>query len=503
MSDFSQAAAAVAAEQAARRARSARPVADVLAGAFPAQRACALDPSPFKVEFCTRRAAKTYTWGLEAVHDSRSWPRASYLYLGLVRDEARRAFWKEVLKDIDLKYDLGIKFNETRLEAVLPNGATIYVGAADANEQEMRKLLGQKYRKVLIDEAQDWQHTDLFELIFSVLKPAMADYRGSITLAGTPGRISKGYYYDVTTGAAPGWSRHEWTTDDNPYMAEKWRAEIADLKARVPGIEETPAFRRNYKREWVLDDSALVYRYRAGRNDFAGRLPELPGPWKHVLGVDLGYNDDTAFVVGAYHLNHPALHLREAWKKKGMDVSAVAARVKEYQARWPIETVVVDGSNKQAVAEMQNRHGLSLVPADKQGKADFIELMNAEYTTRRILLDPAACAPLTAEYARLVWRDKRVAGATMPAREEHPLLPNHGCDAALYLWRYTYSYAHRPTESKPVPGTQAWAQAESARMLAEAQRRAVKAKADESEAYGPLDLEPAWGVEDGPAEWGP
>ncbi len=486
--------AALAAQQAAVRARTARPVADVLEGAFPAQRACVLDESPFKVEYCTRRAAKTYTWGLEAIHDSRMWPRASYLYLGLVRDEARRAFWKEVLKDIDLRYDLGIKFNETRLEATLPNGATIYVGAADANEQEMRKLLGQKYRKVLIDEAQDWQHTDLFELIFSVLKPAMADYRGSITLAGTPGRIAKGYYFDVTTGAAAGWSKHEWTTFDNPYMAEKWKAEIADLKARVPGIELTPAYRRNYLREWVLDDSALVYRYRAGRNDFSGVLPDLPGAWHHVLGVDLGYSDDTAFVLGAYHLNHPALHLREAMKKKGMDVSAVATRIKEYQARFSVETVVIDGSNKQAVAEMQNRHGLSLVPTDKTGKADFIELMNAEYITGRIVLDPIKCAPLTGEYAHLVWRDKKVAGTTMPGREEHPLLPNHACDGGLYLWRWSYSYAHRPLVAAPREGSREWAEAEARKMLERTREKVERAKSEEFERFGPgADVEGGFG----------
>jgi hypothetical protein len=476
----------LAAEQAALRARVIRAPADVLEGAFAAQRACVLDESPFKVEFCTRRAAKTYTWGLEAVHDSRRWPRASYLYLGLVKDEARRAFWKEVVKDIDLRYGVGMQFNETRLEATLPNGATIYVGAADANEQEMRKLLGQKYRKVLIDEAQDWHHTDLFELIFSVLKPAMADYRGSITLAGTPGRITKGYYYDVTTGAAPGWSMHEWTTHDNPYMAEKWAAEIADLKVRVPGIEETPAFRRNYLREWVLDDSALVYRYRAQRNDFDGALPVLPGPWHHVLGVDLGYNDDTAFVVGAWHPNHPVLHLREAAKQKGMDVSAVAERIKALRDRYQVETVVVDGSNKQAVAEMQNRHGLSLIPSDKTGKADFIELMNAEWTTGRVLLDPRTCAPLVGEYARLVWRDKRVAGVVMPGREEHPLLPNHACDAALYLWRYTYSYAHRPLKAPPREGSAAWVDDQARKMFERTREKVEAAKRDEaSDPFGP------------------
>ncbi len=494
-----------AAAEAARRARASRESRpDVLAGAFPQQRAVVLDESPFKCEFCTRRAAKTYTWGLEAIHDSFTHPMARYLFLGLVRDEARSMFWEDVLKDINRHYPgIGMRFNESRLEAVLPNGANIRIGAADASSEEMRKLLGLKYRKIAIDEAQDWQHTDLRVMVFEILKPALADWRGSVSLLGTPGRVAKGLFYDVTNRTEPGWSLHTWTTFDNPYMREKWAAEIADLKARFPGIEETPAFQRAYLGRWVVDESNLVYRYRAGRNDFNGKLPQMATPWHYVLGVDLGYADDTAFVLGAYHLNLPVLYILEAAKKKGMDISAVAQRIKLYQSRFSIETVVIDGSNKQAVAEMQNRHGLSLVPSDKTGKADFIELMNSEFIAGpRILVDPTACEPLTEEYRRLVWRDKKVAGTAMVAREEHPLLPNHACDGALYLWRYTYSYAHRPLEAPPESGTQAWAQAEAARMLAEAQRKMASGKSEQSEQFGPVDHESAWGAGDDGSNWG-
>src|SRR5436309_5210 len=96
-----------------RSAAARRP--DVLAGAFPEERACALDHSPFKVIFCTRRAAKSYSFGLEAVNDSYDWPGANYLFLGLIREEAKRIFWRDVLKDMDRRHNLGIRFNETAL----------------------------------------------------------------------------------------------------------------------------------------------------------------------------------------------------------------------------------------------------------------------------------------------------------------------------------------------------------------------------------------------------
>lgn len=498
----------LAAEEAARRGRlaAATPrVPDVLAGAFPQQRACLLDPSPFKAEFCTRRAAKTYTWGLEAIHDSLTHPRARYLFLGLVRDEARSMFWVDVLQDVHARYPhLEMRFNEARLEVAMPNGATIRIGSADANAEEMRKLLGLKYRKVAIDEAQDWHHTDLHALVFETLKPACADWRGSVTLMGTPGRVAKGLFFDVTQRREPGWSVHSWTTVDNPYIRENWLAEIADLKARFPGIEDTPAFQRNYLGRWVIDESNLVYRYRPGFNDFAGALPAdlVDGRWHHVLGVDLGYEDDSAFVLVAWHGNSPTLWVVEAHKQKKMDVTAVAERIKWYLRRAeaagrPIETVVVDGSNKQAVAEMQNRHALSLVPSDKAGKSDFIEIMNAEFTTGRIKVDPAACRPLAEEYGNLVWKDKST------KREEHPAVPNHACDAALYAWRFTHSYSSRPVDAAPAPGTPAWAEAEGRRMLDRARAEVDRARVAQSEQFGPVEHEPhdpsgGWG---GGYEW--
>jgi hypothetical protein len=398
----------------------------------------------------------------------------------MTREEARRIFWADVLKVLDRKHGLGIRFNESTLTAAMPNGAEVVIGAADANEQEMRKLLGQKYRRVCIDEAQDWTHTDLHDLVYSVLKPACADLGGSISMRGTPGKFLKGFFRQLTPssvqagvagakGSFPGWSLHCWDTSANTAlmpaapggkperMCDRWAREIAELKRTHPGIEETPAFRRNYLGEWVLDETNLVYRYQAGRNDYDA-LPALKRDgWHYVLGIDLGYDDATAFVLWAYHDEDPTLYGVKAEKEPGLDITATAERVKRYQAGWQIEALVVDGANKQAVEEMRRRHGLPLQAADKTGKADFIEIMNAEYTMSRIKLGPE-CGPLKDEYASLVWNDKS------EKREEHPACDNHAADAGLYGWRRCYAFlSERPTP-KPAFGTDAWAQAEAQRM---------------------------------------
>ena len=88
----------------------------------------------------------------------------------------------------------------------------IYLVGADSNEDERQKLLGQKFVLVVIDEAQAFG-IDLRQLVYGVLKPAVADYRGTIILTGTPGNPIKGLFFDVTNGREAGWSGHRWTRE--------------------------------------------------------------------------------------------------------------------------------------------------------------------------------------------------------------------------------------------------------------------------------------------------
>jgi hypothetical protein len=106
---------------------------------------------------------------------------------------------------------------------------------------------------------------------------------------------------------------------------------------------------------------------------------------------------------------------------------------------------VVDGSNKQAVAEMQLRHELSLTAADKREKADFIQLMNGELIQGKIKLSDQ-CKELKDEAGTLIWvvKDDQI---VFP-RKENPNCANHLTDAWLYAWRFCYPFMAEPM--KPV-----------------------------------------------------
>lgn len=404
------------------------------------------DPAKLKAGFCTRRAAKSYTGGLYMVKECLENPNINCLFIGLTRQSAEGIVWKDILKVIDRKHQLGISFNQSKLTATFTNGSMIWVTGVDADEDEMRKLLGKKYKLVILDEASMYS-INLNTLVYGILKPAVADYRGTICMMGTSSNIIKGLFYDITTGAEPGWSVHKWTAFDNPYVAEQWRQEIEDIEKLRPLFKSTTLYKQWYLNEWVVDEDKLVYKYKAGLNDFQA-LPYYPyGQWNYVLGVDQGYEDDSAFTVCAFHDNDPHLYILETYKKKHMDITDVANRIKFYQSKYPlIYKVIIDGAAKQAVEEIQRRHGIALTAADKAGKSDFIEIMNAELIQGKIKVNPELSKDLIEEWKSLVWE---LDGEQIKfPRKENEACPNHLCDSTLYAWRYTYSFLSKRAEEK-------------------------------------------------------
>lgn len=451
---------------------------DLLDRAFPQQCGFIEDSTKLKALFCTRRAAKSYTAGLYLIKEATENPGVSCLYIGLTRLSAKNILWKDVLKDIDRKHNLNIQFNETLLTATLPNGSIIYLTGVDADETEKEKLLGQKYKLVCLDEAASYT-VNLRELVYGILKPAMADLRGTICLMGTSGNLTKGLFYDITNELEPGWRLFQWSAHDNPYVAKQWQEELDDIRINRPLFMQTPLFKQWYLNQWVVDEERLVYKFNRQKNVCANLPHYSRGAWAFVLGVDLGYEDASAFVLTAFHEHDKNLYVLETFKKAKMDITDVALKIKDYQGRHDIFKVVIDGANKQAVEEIQKRHGIALHAADKTGKTDFIEIMNAELIQARIKLCDLHNEALIDEWMGLIWETEGEK-IKLP-RKEHPNCENHLADAALYAWRYCYQFLSQAEAPRvDITKREQWI-AHTRKLMDESLEKQIeKQKADES-----------------------
>lgn len=386
---------------------------------------------------CTRRAGKSFGCGLYAFKEAYTTPGCSVVIIGLTRDSVKRIFFKDILKTINKQHDLGARFNGSDLTTTLPNGSIIYLLGVDANPDDMDKLLGQKNKLVIIDESAFFRQ-DMNKLVYEILRPSIVDYEGTIALVSTTSDITSSLYFDITNGNKPGWEVFKWTAYDNPFMADKWEKEIKFLKESTPGIENTPMFRRMYMNEWHVDSDHLIYKYRKDAND----IDILPTDhrWNYVLGLDLGYEDATAFVVCAYSEHDPNLYVVNTYKESGMIVSDVAKKVKELDKLYQFDTMVVDNASKQVVEELKKRHSLPLIGAEKRDKKGYIELLNSDMILGRIKVMPKAQG-LIQEWTGLIWDERAL---NKGKYVEHPGCPNHLSDAFLYAWRWCFQYSSKP-----------------------------------------------------------
>lgn len=411
---------------------------------FPAQWNFITDTSPLKAALTTRRAGKSMGDAQYLLMEGMRNPGCSLLYTGLTDASAWRILWKDCLRPLGKRYGIILKALKGDLAVRMEeSGSIIYFLGLENSEDEMAKAFGQKYRLAVVDEGALYkQNVKLF--INDILLPAVADYDGTICFTGMPCNNTKSYFFDVTTGKEAGWSVHKWSWKDNPYVASKIQKQLTYLIKNNPKFPQSPTYKMNYEGEWCVDYSARIYTYTPSKNSF-DVLPDSPS-WHYVLGVDLGYDDPTAFVVMAYRDYDPTLYVLEAVKQGSMTISAVADRIKHLSRVYRLERIVIDNSAKQAVEELRQRHGLSLTPADKAGKSDFAQIANDDLKAGRIKLRTAFCEPLITEWSFLIWDQKVLASRGIYVETKRAI--NHCADAFLYGWRYCYHWVDRGIEKK-------------------------------------------------------
>ncbi len=417
--------------------------------AFQEQRKFIDDPSKLKAAHCTRRAAKSFTAGLYMVETALKFPGCNCIFIALTRQSAVDIIMKDILKVIDRKFQLQIHFNNTSLDCKFPNGSVIRITGVDVSEDEMNKLLGKKYRLACIDESSLYT-INLRHLVYDILGPAMADEKGTTCLFGTSSNLTQGLFFDITNGKEQGWSVHRWSAHQNPHI--DWAAQLDEIRTNRPLYMETPQFRQWYLNEWVIETDKLVYKFNPDRNLFR----ELPYPnskgWRYVLSCDLGWEDDTAIVLSGYHENDPTFYILKTFAQKHMTFDLVEKKLLEFlnDPKYPCNSVIIDGANKQGVETMTMRSNILFEYADKLGKADHIEILNGDLIQGKVKIH---CNEhdLIDELMALVW--KTAGDKIIYPKKEHPSLPNHRADAMLYGWFNGWHFLSTPAKKATIPGS--------------------------------------------------
>ena len=426
-------------EERAKRVAIPAYVQAMLATLLPYQATAVLSRSTHKAVLATRRAGKSHAACVALILAAHKRHGAICHYLALTRSSAKRIAWR-TLKALCRTHKIPVTASESELTLTFSNDATISLYGVN-QENLLDNLRGTPIDLAVLDEAGSYRGGIVEELVEEVLEPAFADHDGGLMVIGTPTPQLAGYFYRATTGDLPEFERFKWDIRDNPHVAQGKVVEWLEAHRKKKGWSiDNPKFRREYCGEWVQSLDMQVYKFTRDKN--VGPLPDFPLTHK-VLGVDLGFSDDTAFLTLGYN----PLHSKKVWvlyskSQPEMQLADTARGIQALQERYePHATVVDEGGLGKSIAEdWRTRLSIPCEPAQKSDKRGFIETLNSELHEGNLIVPPEH-RQLIDELLNLTWDDDT-------RTHENPALPNHLCDAMLYAWRKTYSYTHKEEQPK-------------------------------------------------------
>lgn len=305
------------------RERSRRRLQAIADGQNPEARRFLEDPAPLRALRCPRRSGKSYALTSAALDQGERKDRARVLIISITLKSTKQNFWAAAPGGIhsqNAQYDLGLRFNATDVSWTHENGSYGRLAGAETMA-DIENLRGApaEVDLAIVDECKSFAPDLLDALIRDVLEPGLMTRNGRLVLAGTPGSIPAGRFWEATfplarvnsehvwtgelwrpeqddeTGSAPScvpyelrdepfyrtlpagdqagvhddprddlFSLHSWSIRDNRAAPWQWRRALAN-KRRNGWADDNPTWRREYLGEWVTDRLDLVYLYASRR----------------------------------------------------------------------------------------------------------------------------------------------------------------------------------------------------------------------------------------------
>lgn len=439
---------------------------------------------------CPRRVGKSFLLMSYALWTALTKPGSLVLMASLTLKNTKKLYWADLIA-MGEAYGLGFErqgfSHSTDGWLKLDNGSIIRMAGAETMS-DVERLRGPAYDLCLVDECASFNN-DVFDYLLEyALMPAIMDTSGTIVVAGTPGNIMSGEFFEATyphhkvdvandngvvtrqpttrnyrkpekfwlqgLDVEPLWSRHHWTQEDNVAKPDLWRNALRKKKAKR-WRDDNPIWLQEYIGLWTPRSDSLVYALSAvvAKDLEADETPRCyykPGTgkgynehglplghhWRYMLGVDLGWTDATAFVVVAYSDTFPAMRVVYQHKEAEMTTGRVAAHVLELDATYDFEAQIADtgSGGRQMVESMNDEHGTDLEAASKANKAAFQRLLDSDLWDGKLQM--VEDSELPKEMLALHWDLRGEARQSLLRKgklKEDPKAENHLCDALLYV----------------------------------------------------------------------
>ena len=267
------------------------------------------DPVRFQVIAAGRRTGKSRLAAWKLIIEGLAATKGSVFYVAPTQGQARDIMWDMLL---ELGSPVIASSHVNNLQIKLVNGATIALKGADRPET----MRGVSLKFLVMDEYADMKP----EVWEQILRPALADQKGSAMFIGTP--MGRNHFYDLYTYACVSdddtFAGYHFTSYDNPLLDN---AEIEAAKKSM----STFSFRQEFMASFEAQGSELF------KEDYIKFDDEEPKGGEYYIAVDLaGFADVQKVTTKTKRLDQTAISVVKA-SENGWWVANII------HGRWGVE----------------------------------------------------------------------------------------------------------------------------------------------------------------------
>ena len=201
----------------------------------------------FKCVAAGRRTGKSYLAAISLILAALDDKPGKVFYVAPTQGQARYVLWHTIF---DIANDIIERSHINNLEITLAGGNTIYLKGADRPDS----LRGVSLKHLVLDEYA-FMKPDVFEYI---LRPALADQKGTMIAIGTP--EGRNHFYDMFTGSDSweGWENFHYTSFDNPLVD---KSEIEHARQTLPAWAFAQEFMASFdaRTGGIFDADSFLY----------------------------------------------------------------------------------------------------------------------------------------------------------------------------------------------------------------------------------------------------
>lgn len=270
----------------------------------------------------------------------------------------------------------------------LVNGSTIRIGSVN----QVDSCVGRSYDLIIFDES---ALTDGEEAFNVSLRPTLDKPTAKALFISTPRGKQNWFskFFDRGFDSAfPQWFSVKATWKDNPRMTED------DV----------------YEARKSLSDAEFRQEYEADFSTFEGKIWSLNEDCIHttpanlnfkkcdiIAGLDLGFKDPTAFVIGAYSWEHEKFFILDEYFDAERTTEGHAIEISKLIEKWNVDCVYIDSANQQQRYDFAQLYDIPTTNA-KKSVLDGIGYVGSLADNNNIMVDPS-CKEVLYTFNQYQW----------------------------------------------------------------------------------------------------